>query len=392
MESAGDILRKMGKGTGMAKKGKTAPKSDEQIIAEGNALLLQNRAETAPMPILAPPSAAITGQQPRTRAEAPETSLLAPPKAVITRQQLQLIEAGADIRERWPGPSDLSFMAKHLVQVTLPHSDPGDIPLWTKTNGDVTLVIARTAVDDDANPIGYPYGVIPRLLLFWITTEAVRNKNKPDTNPRLIELGNNLSQFMRDVGLDPGQGGGKRSDAKRMRDQMNRLFAASISFQQSRKSEGLRGQRTVGMLIAPRRELWWDPRNLSQGSLWQSWIELGEDFYNAVTTSAVPVDIRALRALRKSPLALDLYGWATYKAFSLYSKGQAQVITYRDFMRQFGTDYSDPKNFKKKLVAALKKVQAVYPQLKIQSVEGGVKIYPSRPAVPISGVRPLNLP
>ena len=48
-------------------------------------------------------------------------------------------------------------------------------------------------------------------------------------------------------------------------------------------------------------------------------------------------------------------------------------------MRQFGTDYSDPKNFKKKLVAALKKVQAVYPQLKIQSVDGGVKILPKPP-------------
>ena len=316
-------------------------------------------------------------------------SLLETESKELTRLEQQLIDASADIRQRLPLPSELSFMAKHLVQVTLPHSDPGDVALWSKANGFLTLVMARTAMDDDGKPVGYPYGVIPRLLLYWITSEAVRNKNRTDGNPRLIELGRNLSDFMRDVGLDPKQGGGKRSDAFRLKDQMDRLFSCSISFQYNRKAEGLAGKGNLPMPIAPRRELWWDVRDRAQGSLWQSWIELGEEFYNAVTTSAVPVDVRALRALRKSPLALDLYGWATYKAFSLFQKGQSQFISYKEFMKQFGTDYNDPKNFKKKLIAALKKVQAVYPQLKIQSGEGGLTIHPSRPAVPVSGVRPL---
>ena len=49
--------------------------------------------------------------------------------------------------------------------------------------------------------------------------------------------------------------------------------------------------------------------------IWESWIELGEKFYEAVTLSSVPVDLRALRALKRSPLALDLYAWLTYTAF-----------------------------------------------------------------------------
>lgn len=40
--------------------------------------------------------------------------------------------------------------------------------------------------------------------------------------------------------------------------------------------------------------------------------ELGEDFFKMVTASPVPVDMRALRALKRSPLALDLYAWLTY--------------------------------------------------------------------------------
>ncbi|HEX2082195.1 MAG TPA: replication protein RepA, partial [Xanthomonadaceae bacterium] len=74
-------------------------------------------------------------------------------------------------------------------------------------------------------PIGYPYGVILRLLLFWIVSEAVRTKS------RRLELGPSLNQFLRAIGLNPATGRGKRGDATRLREQMDRLFQASISFQ-----------------------------------------------------------------------------------------------------------------------------------------------------------------
>ena len=303
--------------------------------------------------------------------------------AELTRQKQQLIDTAAEIRERWPLSSELSFMAKHLVQVTLPHRDPGDVSLWTRTNGDLTLVIARTGVDEEGNPIGYPYGTIPRLLLYWITSEAVRTKS------RHLELGHSLADFMRQVGLSPETGRGKRGDARRLKDQMMRLFAASISFQQKKRTQTGVGQRTLGMLVAPRRELWWDPRDVGQSSLWQSWIELGDDFYETLTSAPVPVDVRALRALNNSPLSLDLYGWATYKTYAVTMKGQPQFVSYREFMSQLGADYGTVKDFKKKLHACLKKVEAVYPQLKIEAVTAGIRIHPSKTAVPPATARLL---
>lgn len=297
------------------------------------------------------------------------------PGVEATPLEQQLIASSADIQQREPLLSELSYMARHLVQVTLPHRDPGEVALWTRTNGDVTLVIGRTGIDEKGQPVGYPYGTIPRLLLYWMTREAVRTKR------RQLELGQNLASFMRAIGLNPNSGRGVRSDAHRLRDQMLRLFSSSIGFQYTRHVQGMVGQQTQGMLIAPRRELWWDPKNVRQGMLWQSWIELGEEFYQAVTTSVIPIDMRALKAIKNSPLALDLYGWATYKTYSLYRKGQPQVVSYQEFMNQFGTDYSDRRNFKRKLIAALEKVRHVYPELKMETVTGGLKIYPSRPAV-----------
>ena len=47
--------------------------------------------------------------------------------------------------------------------------------------------------------------------------------------------------------------------------------------------------------------------------LWQSCVTLGEQFYLEVIDRPVPIDMRALRALKKSPMALDLYSWLTYR-------------------------------------------------------------------------------
>src|SRR5262249_53508445 len=155
--------------------------------------------------------------------------------------------------------------------------------------------------------IGYPYGTIPRLLLFWITTEAVLTKS-----PKL-ELGNSYSSFLRDLGLDPKTGGGRRGDAHRTRIQSRRLFTTRISFIQELSTSTLEGEARMHMSVARRSVLWWDPKSPDQMDLWGSWVELSDDFFRAITASPVPLDLRALQALKRSPLALDLYAWATHK-------------------------------------------------------------------------------
>lgn len=267
-----------------------------------------------------------------------------------------------------------AFLASQLVQCTLPHTDPGPVELWTRTNGNVTLGV-RSGIDISTKQrIGIPYGVIPRLLLFWINTEAVRTKN------RRLELGPNLSTFMTALGLDPSRGG-VRSDAARLRDQMARLFRATISFQQ--KGIGKDPSRFMDMRVAFAGEFnWWDPKHATQSSLWSEWIMLSEELFESITAAPVPVQLEALRALRKSPLALDLYAWATHKAFSVSRRGEAQYVPWDGLLQQLGAEYSDVKNFKKNANDAFKKIQLVYPGLKLQRESGGFLVLPtSRTAI-----------
>lgn len=276
-----------------------------------------------------------------------------------------------------PGDSDMAFMARDLVQVTLPHSNPGNMPVWGRTNGNVTLTIKPDwkidPVTGETHCVGLPYGTIPRLLLFWITTEALRKKER-----RLV-LGDSLSSFMRQLDLMPT--GGAQGTITRLKNQMERLFRAKISFEQKLSNGDAYGEQWVDMPVAPRGELWWSHKLPNQGSLFGSWIELGEEFFDAVTHLPVPVDLRALRALKKSPLALDLYAWATYRTFRVNQAGQEAFIPWRGMMKQFGGDYSDVSGFKRRAKDALSKVQAVFPGLDMLDVHGGIVIRPGRTAV-----------
>lgn len=294
----------------------------------------------------------------------------------LTAQQEDLLDAAVAIRLD-PDKAEAAFIARQLVQATLPHKNPGDVPGWSRTNGNLTLGIQAGYNHQEKKPFGYPYGTIPRLLLFWITTEALRTKN-----PRL-ELGTNLSSFMRELGLNPETGGGKRSDAKRLKQQMERLFNAKISFQQTHDHKGKKGYSWMNMDVAPEGMLWWDEKQPHQDTLWESWIQLGEKFFNAITAAPVPVDMRALKALKRSPLALDLYSWASYTAYRTQQNGQARSISWQSLHDQLGTENNNLKDFTKNAKAAFKKIKAVYPDLGMEYIRGGVQILPCKPAITI---------
>lgn len=292
--------------------------------------------------------------------------------APLTRFQEQFIEVATEIRMN-PEDAEAAFMARELVQCTLPHTNPGNIPLWRRKNGNLTLAVQQGYDLKTGEPLGYPYGSLPRLLLFWMTTEAVRSKN------RRLELGNSLSAFMRGLGLIPSSAGaGKRSDARRLQNQMRRLLDARISFLQEVKEEHRHGERRLNMEVAPESELWWNPRDPSQGTLWGSYIVLGEHFFEAITALPVPADMRVLRAIKRSPLALDLYVWATWRVFKL---SKPAFIPWEGLMGQMGGEYERADNFVQKAKGALRKIRSVYPALKLSYTKGGLVLHPSATAI-----------
>lgn len=297
----------------------------------------------------------------------------------IKPSHLRLVDAGEKIAEEAPDGKDKAFTTRYLVQATLPHRNPKDNPpFWYRVNGNYTLTIQPGTCTNPRTGkpeiLGYPFGSLPRLLLFWLTTEALR------TGSRKLVLGSNLADFMTQLGLNPRNGGpgSKRSDRNRLHGQMERLFGAKISFEYVNE----RQRSWINMDIAPEGQLWWDAKSPEQLTLYESWIELGEKFFSAITSAPIPVDFRALRELKNSPLALDLYAWCTYKTYLVNKNRKPQRIGWRQIQEQFGADYIDSKEFKRSAKYALRKIAIVYPGLNLDEVDGGLIIHPGRTAIP----------
>jgi hypothetical protein len=292
----------------------------------------------------------------------------------LPRQTVKIIQAATEIAQDSPSDADKAFLARQLVQTTLPHADPGDVPVWSRTNGNITLLIQQ-GYKANGEGIGHPYGTIPRLLMYWMTTEAVRTKS-----PRLV-LGDSLAAFMDELGLD-SRGGGARSDRVRLEQQMRRLFAARISFEGSIQQEDMGAEVVEYMPIARRTVFWWNQKDPGQKTLWESYVELDAEFFAAITANPVPVDLRALRAIKRSPLALDLYSLLTYQAFRSSKTGRPLFMTWRQLQTALGTNYKDHTDLKKAVKTALNKIEAVYPGLSMGTREGGLEVLPdSVPAI-----------
>jgi hypothetical protein len=287
----------------------------------------------------------------------------------------KLVDKAVEIAMNQAQSDDIGFMSKALVQANLPHSKP-KTDVWVKKNGRFSLVI-QAGVNEKGESYGLPYGTMPRLGLISIITKSVK------TQSRYIELGNTLNAFMREIGLNPDTGGGKRGDAKRLIEQMTRLFNARFSFiEELTDSKGNTGQRRLNMQVSSKSELWWDIKNTEQGGLFGSWLELGEDFYNAIIANPIPIDLRAAIALKQSPLALDIYILICLEGFKAHKTKQGRFIPYASLMEQMGSNYSDIKDFKKFFKRALRKVRTVAPTIYINEENGGIRIIPdSLPAV-----------
>ena len=232
---------------------------------------------------------------------------------------------------------------------------------FKRVNGPYTLYM----VAGGGNKL--PYGTLPRLLLAWVCTEAVRTQS-----PELI-LGDSLSEFMRKVGIYSTSG----DKHARLRNQMRRLFGCTVSL----LYEDARGEATLNAPIARLTEFWWSERQPDARSLWESKIELGEDFFNEIIRCPIQIDLNTLRAMKRSPLGLDLYLWLTYRTFALK---RPLRLTWPLLYRQFGVDPARANdkatlsNLRADCLRELKKIRDAWPDLHYRTIKGALVIAPSQ--------------
>jgi hypothetical protein len=154
---------------------------------------------------------------------------------------------------------EMGFMTRLLTLCSLPRTDPGARLQYKRENGPYKMIM----IAGGDNKL--PFGTLPRLLLAWLCTEAVK------TQSRELQLGHSLAEFMRELGM-ASDSGGATGNRTRLRQQIDRLFSCNVEL-----IHNLPGmKRGISSLIADERDLWWDYKTPEQDTLWQSRIRLGE--------------------------------------------------------------------------------------------------------------------
>jgi hypothetical protein len=305
----------------------------------------------------------------------------------------------------------VGFMSRALVLATMPYKDP-KTEVYTRRNGDFTLRIVAGYEGDVPGKGGIPFGIYPRLLMSWVSTEAVR------TQSPVIELGESLRTFLRDVLEVRSTSGGKRGSGSRASEQMKRLFGAMITAQYSGaiKSRGFKMRNiqiaddvdmtaedldSMDHLDEPesnKPKIWtpqpadtsqlWTPQAAEEAGTWRSTVRLSRRFFEECINSPVPIDLRVYKSLRRSPMAMDVYTWLTYRVS--YQTSRARPIPWLSLMNQFGGKINaddlnqSVRDFKKAFLTALQMVEIVYPQVKYKIEDQGFTPLPSPPSIPRS--------
>jgi replication initiator protein len=289
----------------------------------------------------------------------------------LSPNQEKLVDSALTIRNLSIVERDeLGFSTRIFVQCSLPHRDPGpDQTLWTRTNGNLCFSIQPKIYMKEGQQIciGYPYGNIPRIILMYICTQAIKLKS-PE-----ISLGRSLSSFMRGMGLEVT--GGRGGTIGRFKEQFRRLFTAHMDFTWDYGDEF----RDTKAQLARTIHLWWDAKHPELTTLFDSYVILTDDFFNEIMSYPVPVDMGIVSAIKQSPLALDLYTWLTYRVISI---NKPIRVSWKSLSFQLGSDYTNEKDLKRKAKEALRKIYSLWPDLQVDEVEGGILLKPSKPSVP----------
>lgn len=254
--------------------------------------------------------------------------------------------------------ANLGFVCRSLTLATLPHRSV-EGHYFQRVNGSVTVTLMSPP------DIGLPYGSIPRLLMAYLSTNAVR------TQSREIELGDSMSMFMKTLGLNVT--GGKRGDVTRLKNQTTRLFSSVVNVRYEDDEQSL----ILNRPIASQFSLWW-AKDRHQSSLWKSSVVLSEEFFREIVEHPIPIDVDVLKLLKASPLQLDLYCWLSFRMSYLKKK---TTIPWSSLASQFGSNYTLLRSFKAALLDALKRVAIVYPAARFEASDAGLTLTPSPTAI-----------
>lgn len=257
-----------------------------------------------------------------------------------------------------------------LCQTFLPYRDPGkDITEWEQKQGYAHLAIQTSK---QKNPhtgefeyIGLPYGTKARLIINYLNSEAVK------TQKRTINVGETMSSFLRELNIS--KTGPRIAEVK---EQLRRINAATIGIYWKQDNTYITQQTRIVSAFEVSFQ-----KNDQQRVLWDSCIQLSQDYFESLINHAVPMDERALINLSHSALAMDIYAWLSQKLHRI-PWDKPVFVDWVSLKNQFGHNYVELRYFRKDFKTAFQQAMTQYPRARVSMDKTGLKLLNSEPPIP----------
>jgi len=288
-----------------------------------------------------------------------------------TPTQMRMIDAAVTIKDKPPEVNKNEIAYHHTVfcQTALPYREVEE-RVWERSNGYVQISVeAGRTFNPDENKwveLPLPFGPKARVIMIHLDTQAVLKQS------RLVDIQNSMTAFVKTLqGRDPtGPELRKyRQQSAAISNSTFRLFATD--------EKGVSRQANVPIVSG--FELWY-PKDERQHTLWPSYVELSEKYYETLVRHAVPLDHRAIASLQHNALALDIYKWLAQRLCRVDAK-RPYTLAWPLVQAQFGQGYAELRFFRRVFLKTLKLVLMQYPGAKAEPNTRGLVLHHSRPPV-----------
>lgn len=300
----------------------------------------------------------------QTSSNHPESACLS-----STARARRLLSAESEIAAEPPDGKNIVFLHSTMCQLGLPRSNVECTVFDRQCGNKVLRVTAGCLFDGERfvlQPI--PYGPFARLILSWINAAGMR-LNSPE-----VPFGLSGRELLRKLGKDTS--GGKKGAYTMLKKQMQAIIACRLALGLNASQNATTRDSSLFEKIEEWQVMGDQPFD------WPQTITLSESYFKELSEHAVPLDWRALKALRGSSLAMDVYAMLAERLHRIQGRS---LVYWSNFYEQFGQEYQGKhplENFKRAFRLALRDALTVYPQARVKNVTGGLILLPSPPPVP----------
>lgn len=254
-------------------------------------------------------------------------------------------------------PEDIAYTHSIFLQCFMPlRHTPANKRRWQTNNRDASLVIRAGELVNPDKPNHFKECMVPagpkaRIIAAYINDFAWRHKTQQ------IDLGKSLRTFMdkADVRICGSNG-------KELQRELENFAASEILLAgwDAGKSAHQGSSKVAGGMS------FWLEKNPDQRTFWQPEMVLSADYYKAVIAGGhiAPIHWPSYIALQRSPRAMDILGFLTYRLRNPLKNPVGLPVT--DLHRMFGQDCKRLAHFLPRFEEDLRKAHHYYQTARVE--------------------------